>query len=62
MNQTTLLRTHSSLPHHLPPTTLSTDNLHHMEVAGMQVDIRYKAGAPSLQQKVIQLCNQSLEC
>lgn len=58
MNQTT--QYHTPIPYHLPSAVDPRDKLHHIEVAGMQVELRYKQNAPSLQQKVIQLCNQSL--
>ncbi len=35
-----------------------TSNPYQMEIAGINVELRYKAEAPSLQQKMIQLCQQ----
>lgn len=34
---------------------------YHMEAGGLHVELRYKHDAPSLQQKVIQLCHQTRE-
>lgn len=31
---------------------------YHMEASGIHVELRYKSEAPSLQQKMIQLCQQ----
>lgn len=31
---------------------------YHMEAGGMNVELRYRSEAPSLQQKMIQLCQQ----
>lgn len=35
-----------------------TSNPYQMEAGGMNVELRYKEEAPSLQQKMIQLCQQ----
>lgn len=61
MKQTTHYNPQSPIPYLFPPAGHSKSNLRHLEVGGMQVELRYKSGAPSLQQKVIQLCNQSLQ-
>lgn len=60
MIQTTQYHPQSPLPYHFPHDLSQINTPNHIEVAGMQVELRYKSGAPSLQQKVIQLCNQSL--
>ena len=47
--------------HTAPGMASESTRPYHIHVAGMQVELRYKPSGPSLQQKVIALCNQSIE-
>lgn len=44
-----------------PPKNLlqDTPNPYHLEINGIQVELRFTPNAPTLQEKVIELCSQN---
>lgn len=43
---------------HIPHFQQGKSHPYHLEANGIHVELRYKSEAPSLQQKMIQLCQQ----